>query len=345
MLIYSANDAAVVLAQQVGDTPERFITMLNQRAQELGCTNTNITTVSGLDDAKQYSTARDMAKILKAAMEHETFREIANTGTYTVPATNKSEARELKSTNYLVQDAGITKFYDERVTACKASYTSSAAGATVAFAAETEELNLICVIIGAARRYGADSAAPTRYGNFEEAEALIKHCFTGFHVRRLLYGGQPIQQLKVEGGANDVVALNRSDIDIVLPTNVGLDDLTLEYHMVGGSIQAPVKQGQELATLQLWYDKCCVGETMLYAMTDVAAAERPGYTIQAGASRSDADLTQLLIFLGVALTVILVPLGLWLGINGLRKALAKRRARKLRRQRRDERMKRRRVRR
>lgn len=345
MLISSANDAAVVLAQQVSESPDRFVKKMNKWVQDLGCTDTNITTVSGLDDSKQYTSPRDMARILREAMKNETFRQIASTGSYTIPATNKSEARELKSANYLIADAAVTKFHDERVTACKASYTSSAAGATVAFAAETEELNVICVIIGAARRYGADSAAPTRYGNFEEAEALIKHCFTGFHVRRLLYGGQPIQQLKVEGGANDVVALNRSDIDIVLPTNVGLDDLTLEYDMVGGYIQAPVKQGQELATLQLWYDKCCVGETMLYAMTDVATADRPGYTIQAGASRSDADLTQLLIFLGVALTVILVPLGLWLGINGLRKALAKRRARKLRRQRRDERMKRRRVRR
>ena len=345
MLVYSANDAAMVLAQHVGGTPDRFISMMNQRVQELGCTDTVIATVSGLDDPNQYSTARDMARILNAAMDNETFREIAGSGYYIVEATNMSEPRELKSPNYLLQDAAISKFYDERVTACKASYTSTAAGASVGFAAETEDLNLICIVIGAARKYGTDSAAPSRYGNFEEAEDLMEHCFGGFHVRRLLYDGQSMVQLEVAGGANDVVAKNRSDIDIVLPTGVGLDDLTLHYAIPGGTVQAPVKAGQELATLQMWYDKCCVGETKLYAMTDVAEAERPGYTIQDGATRSDTDMSQLLIFLGIALAVILVPLALWLGFNALRKSIAIRRAKRLRRKRRDERMKRRRSRR
>lgn len=342
MLISSANDAAMVLAQTVGGTPDQFIEMMNKRVAELGCTNTNITTVSGLDDDSQYSTARDMAKILDAAMENETFREIAGTGRYTVPATNKSDARELKSSNYLVTDAAISTFSDERVTACKASYTSAAAGATVAFAAETEELELICVIIGATRRYGADGGSPSRYGNFEEAQTLMKYCFDGFHVCRLLYQGQTMRQMEVDGGANHVTAVNRGNIDIVLPKGIGLEDLTLEYDTVGGTLQAPVKAGQEVSTLQLWYGECCVGETTLYAMTDVAAASEPGYTIQSGATRSDADMAQLLIFLGIALAVILVPLGTWFAIISIRKSLAKRRARKLRRQRRDERMQRRR---
>ena len=345
MLVYSANDAAMVLAQHVGGTPDRFISMMNQRVQELGCTDTVIATVSGLDDPNQYSTARDMARILAAAMENETFREIAGTGCHTVEATNMSEARELKSPNYLLADAGISKFYDERVTACKASYTSTAAGASIGFAAETEELSLICIIIGTTRKYGTDSAAPSRYGNFEEAEDLMEHCFGGFHVRRLLYDGQSIVQLDVAGGDNDVVVMNRSDIDIVLPTGVGMDDLTLRYDIPGGTIQAPVKAGQEVATLQMWHGKCCVGETKLYAMSDVATSDRPGYTIQDGAARSDTDMTQLLIFLGIALAVILVPLSLWLGFNVLRKSIAKRRAKRLRRKRRDERMKRRRTRR
>ena len=75
LLLASANDAAVVLAQHVGGTPTAFIEMMNQRAVELGCTNTNFTTVNGLDDPNQYSTARDMARILGAAMENEDLGE------------------------------------------------------------------------------------------------------------------------------------------------------------------------------------------------------------------------------------------------------------------------------
>ena len=173
----------------------------------------------------------------------------------------------------------------------------------------------------------------------------MEHCFDGFHVCRLLYQGQTMTQLKVEGGANDVTAVNRSNIDIVLPKDIGLEDLALEYDTVGGSLRAPVRAGQEVATLQLWHGTCCVGETTLYAMTDVAAADNPGYTIQSGATRSDADMTQLLIFLGVALAVILVPIGAWAAIISIRKSVAKRRASRIRRQRRDARMNRRRNRR
>lgn len=337
MMVYSANDAAVVLAEHMAGSPERFISMMNKKVKELGCNDTVITTVSGLDDPAQYSTARDMARILDAAMENDTFREIAGTGTYTVPATNKSDERVIQSITYLLKDAAVSQFYDERVTAGKATYTSSAAGATVAFAAETEELSLICVIIGAKRSYASDGQLQS-YGNFEEAEKLMSHCFGGFHVRRLLYGGQTMIQMDVQGGANDVVAVNRSSIDIVLPTGVGLDDLTMKYDVVGGKLQAPVKEGQQVATLQMWYETACVGETVLYAMTDVAPAEHPGYAIQDGATRTDADMAQLLMFLGVALLLIIVPLALWMLANALRKSFAKHRARKLRRQRRDERM-------
>lgn len=342
MLLASANDAAVVLAQHVAGTPERFVSMMNQWVKDHGCTDTVLTTVSGLDDEAQYSTPRDMARILDAAMENESFRQIAGTGAYTVGATNKSDPRELQSANYFLEGASVSKFYDERVTAGKASYTSSKAGATIGFAAETEELSLICVIIGATRKFIPDSFSVSRYGNFEEAEALLSHCFGKFRVARLLYKGQPMRQIAVEGGANDVAAINSSSVDIVLPTTAGLADLTMRYDVVGGSVKAPVKAGQEVATLQLWYGSVCVGETTLHAAVDVAAQETPGFTIQDGATRSDADMAQLLMFLSVALAVILVPLGAYLLINAARKAAAERRAKKLRRQRRDERMRRRR---
>lgn len=345
MLLTSANDAAVVLAQHVAETPGRFISMMNKWVRELGCENTVFTTVSGLDETGQYTTARDMARILDAAMENEDFRTLSATAAYTVEATNKSEIRELKTLNYLLEGAPLSRFVDSRVTGGKASYTSSAAGATIAFTARTEELDLVCVIIGTTRKYNSDSGSPSRYGNFEEAQDLMEYCFDQFQVSRLLYRGQTLLQLDVEDGANDVVAVNRSNIDIVLPAGTNLDDLTLKYDVVGGRLRAPVAADQEVATVQLWHGWACVGETTLYAMTDVAAAQAPGFTVQDGATRSDADMAQILLFLGVALAVVLVPVGIYYLINAIRKSLAKRRARKLRRQRRDQRMKSRRSRR
>ena len=338
LMLYSANDAAVVLAQRVGGTPEQFVEMMNERVRELGCTNTVLTTVSGLDDPNQYTTARDMARILKTAMENETFRELFGTGTYYVEPTNKSEARELKTMNYFLEGSAVGKLYDERVTGGKVSYTSAEVGASIAFTAETEDLSLICVIIGATRRFQEDGRTVARYGNFEEATTLMDSCFGKFHARRLLYAGQTMAQIPVRDGDTQVVAVNNSSLDVVLPTGTNLDDLTLRYDIVGGNLQAPIQAGQEIAALQLWHDKCCVGETTLYAMSAVASAAYPGYVVQGGASRTDGDMVQMLMFMGTALMVLFILVAVYLVVISIRKSMARRRARKLRKARRDARM-------
>lgn len=337
MMLESANDAAVVLAQHVAGDPASFITMMNERAADLGCTDTVIKTVSGLDSNGQYTTARDMARILNAAMAQEDFRTITGTAKYTVPATNMSDARELTTLNYMMDDSVVGKFYDSRITGGKASYTSSKAGATIAFTAEDDDLSVICVIIGATRRY-ADDGSMARYGNFEEAKDLLKYCFENFRVSRMLYKGQSMLQMDVEGGVNDVVAVNKSNLDIVLPKDAGINDLRFEYEIPGGKLTAPLKAGQKITDMRLWYKGRCVGETVLYAQNAVASAEEPGFTVQDGASRFDDDMAKMLSYVGMFLLIFIGLASIYLGINAARRAAAKKRARKKRRQQRDARM-------
>ena len=337
MMLQSANDAAVVLAQHVAGEPAAFITRMNEKAAELGCTDTVIKTVSGLDASGQQTTARDMARILKAAMENEEFRTIFGAATYTVPATNRSEARELVTLNYMSDDSVVGKFYDERVTGGKASYTSAKAGATIAFAVENNDLSLICVILGSTRQYASDGSM-ARYGNFEEAKDLIKHCFDNYRFSRMLYKGQSMFQLDVEGGVNDVVVYNKTDLNIVLPKGVGIRDLRLEYEIPGGKLTAPLEKDQKITELRLWYKGRCVGETTLYAQTAVASVENPGFTVQDGATRSDDDMAKMLSYVGLVLLILVGAAALYLGVNAARRAAAKKRLRRKRQQMRDARM-------
>ena len=337
MMLQSANDAAVVLAQYVGGEPANFITMMNEKAAALGCTDTVIKTVSGLDASGQHTTARDMARIMKAAMANEDFRTIFGATTYTVPATNRSEARELVTLNYMMDDTVVGKFYDTRVTGGKASYTSSKAGAAIAFTAENDDLSLICVILGSTRQYASDGSM-ARYGNFEEAKDLMKHCFDNYRFSRMLYKGQAMFQLDVENGVNDVVAYNKTDLNIVLPKGVGIDDLRLEYEVPGGTISAPVEKDQQITELRLWYKGRCVGETVLYAQTAVASQDDPGFTIQNGAARSDDDMAKMLSYIGMVLLILVGAAAVYLTVNAARRAAAKKRMRRKRRQQRDARM-------
>ena len=84
----SANEVSSGVAEYIGTTVPAFVDMMNQRAKELGCTNTHFVNANGLYDENHYTTARDLAIIAKAAFQNETFREVVKTPYYIVPKTN-----------------------------------------------------------------------------------------------------------------------------------------------------------------------------------------------------------------------------------------------------------------
>ena len=103
MLIVSANDAASVIAYDVGGSVLDFVKQMNARAQELGCTGTNFTCAHGLFDYGNVSTAQDLAKIAAACAENQTFAQVAGTASYVLPATNLRKAEHtISSSNSLM---------------------------------------------------------------------------------------------------------------------------------------------------------------------------------------------------------------------------------------------------
>ena len=95
LIIQSANDVAAQIAEHIGGTEQAFIDMMNQRASEIGCTNTHFANSSGLPDDNHYSSARDIAKIMRAGLKNARFRKVLETVNYTIPATNLSAARPM----------------------------------------------------------------------------------------------------------------------------------------------------------------------------------------------------------------------------------------------------------
>ena len=87
ILLASANEVSSGVAEYIGTTVPAFVDMMNQRAKELGCTNTHFVNANGLYDENHYTTARDLAIIAKAAFQNETFREVVKTPYYIVPKT------------------------------------------------------------------------------------------------------------------------------------------------------------------------------------------------------------------------------------------------------------------
>ena len=85
--------------------------MMNDRAAQLGCSNTVFTNPTGLPDENQHTTAHDMALIMKAAIDNESFRTIAGTGSYTIPATNVSGGDRVLTNNFSMMNATNAAYY------------------------------------------------------------------------------------------------------------------------------------------------------------------------------------------------------------------------------------------
>ena len=331
MMVASANDAATVIAEYVGGSQDAFVAMMNEKAAELGCLDTHYSNAHGLHDEDTYTTARDVCRILDYALENPDFQAMFCATVYTVPATNMSDAREILTTNWMMSTDTSKRYYDERVTGGKTGATD-AAGRCVAFTAEGNGMEVLCIVMGAKATYAEDGTIE-RFGSFEEGVELIDYALENFQYRQVFYAGQALAQYAVENGANDVVTQPETDVSTVLPVDLDEDALNWVY-AESGSISAPVAQGQKLGVVQVWYGSMCVAQTNMVAMNAVQIWQSP--TVPASLVTGETDTggwIWLLVAVGGILVAVIVILLLVMGFLWIRRELALARRRRRRRNR------------
>ena len=213
MLVPSANDAASVLASDAaGGDLAAFAARMNARASQLGCTNTHFTCPHGLYDNNNYSTARDMAKIAQAAMQNDTFRQIAKTFSYTLPSSNVRKERTITGTNenwinpnQATKDdpEGVNSTYYPDAIGIKTGYTA-AAGYCYVGAAERDGVELISVLF-----YTSKS------GRWSDSKKLMEYGFSQFvsMTPLELYNENPIT-VETSGFSLDDADLGRLPLEV-----------------------------------------------------------------------------------------------------------------------------------
>lgn len=274
MMAASANDAATVIAEHIAGNQTSFIKMMNQRAQELGCTGTNYTNVHGLHDENTYTTARDICRILDYALDIPEFKALFTAESYVVPATNKSEERHIFTSNYMMSTETVKKHYDQRVTGGKTGATDEA-GRCLAATAEGNGMELLTIVMGAEATYEDDGLAVITFGSFEETSLLLDYVLGKFTCRQVFYEGQTISQYPVENGTNSVVTQPSGAAYTVLPVDVDAGNLTWIYGDAVGTLTAPVEKGQKISTVQVWYGAKCLAQADLVAVNSVPVWKAP----------------------------------------------------------------------
>ena len=328
-MLYSANDAALNIASIIGGSQEGFVEMMNQRAKQMGCTDTVFTNVHGLDDPDQYTTARDMVKIVLAATQNETFCTVFGEDSVEMPPTNRSEkSRYINSDNHLIFRNVLPKFNRSEVTGGKTSSTGGS-GSSLVCTAEKNDMKLICLVMGTERET-ASNGSVTYYGNFEEMFDLLDFTFDGFRIARVLYPDQALSQFKVSGGECDVVGYPDISVNSVMPIDCTLDNLILRYTVEGGGLNAPIAKDQKIASVQVWYRTSCVTESQVFAMNSVRSAVNSGVTINSVASRDDSNVWKFFRSLGTVLLTLAGLFAVYLVINNIRRVRGERRKAKRR---------------
>lgn len=329
MMVGSANDAAAVIAEHIGQDQEGFVQFMDQKAQELGCTDTNFLNANGLSVEEQYTTARDLAKITMAALQDPVFVELFGAVSYTVPATNKSEARELVTTNNLM--LSNKKQYDQRVTGGKTGALSTTDRSLIC-TAEVDDVRYLSVVMSAQGTVTANGLAVKTYGSFEETRALLDHGFDGYAPRQLLHEEQVLDQFQVSGGENDVIGRPVQDLTVMIPNDMKALDISYRTVTSQEGLVAPIQKGQSIGTVEVWFRGKCVGQCDMVAMYGV---DEPGVhnislipTAEATAKRA---WTTWLLIIGIALlAVLLIGCGVLLIMRKIRIAKVERRHKMIR---------------
>lgn len=320
LLLQSANDAAVALAEHVAGTTNAYVDLMNQWAQKHGCTSTEFGNISGLDTAVSFTTARDMARIMTEACENEDFVRISGTIKYEVPATNMAEARTLVTNNYMIDNTNIPQFLDTKVKAGLAS-TTDASGSSIAVMAEHKNMKLICVTMGALRTYDAEESWRVEsYGNFNEMQELLEYLYSSFKVNQVLYDGQALDQFSVIGGESDVIGGPYVNYSTVLPTDCSMDNLYMKFKPVDGDYVAPIKKGDMIATVAITYRNSCIAEAEIYALNSVVSAEDSDVTVRSTAVRADNGGEGIMGFIGSVGILAVGGFGLYAAYNAYRRA-------------------------
>lgn len=168
LMLESANDAGMGIAEHIAGSVSAFAEMMNAKAQALGCVNTHFTNPHGLHNEEHYTCAYDMALIAQAAYNIPEFREMVSCTLATCPATNVTEEeRYFVNHNKMIQEE--SDYYTEWCTGGKTGYTSDAWNTLVTYG-EKNGRRQVCVVL----------RVPGSAKTYEETRLLMNYGFDNF---------------------------------------------------------------------------------------------------------------------------------------------------------------------
>ena len=232
--IGSANDASVVLAEVVGGTVENFVPMMNNKAKELGLTDTNFKNPHGLDEANHYSTAYDMAMIASELVKYDFILDVTSTyeDHFTHPNGNSI---------WLVNTNSLIRFYDG-VDGLKTGFTTEA-GYCLTATKKVDDMRILTVTMN----------AETKDDRNSDTIKLMESAFSMYNVKKVIDKNNSLGKTFVNKSTQKYVNYYLED-DAKLLLTKDTRDIKYDYKINVDNLTAPLKAGDVVGKLKLTYD-------------------------------------------------------------------------------------------
>jgi D-alanyl-D-alanine carboxypeptidase (penicillin-binding protein 5/6) len=251
--IGSGNDASVAMAEKIAGSTEEFVNMMNEKVEELGLKNTHFKNPTGLPEENHYSSAHDMALMSKELLKYEEITKF--TGKY---EDYLREGTEKKF--WLVNTNRLVKFYPG-VDGVKTGFTNEAKYCLTA-TAKKDNMRVIAVVFG----------ADTPKDRNAQVTKMLDFAFSQYQTHPLFEKDHVLTKLKVSKGSEKEANLMTSEsISVLTKKGENVDDVIQEIVMKK-DVQAPIKKGDELGSLQLKKDNKLIAESKLVAEKDIDEA-------------------------------------------------------------------------
>ncbi len=249
VIVASANDASVALAEHISGSEDAFVKKMNNRAKELGMVDTNYVNCTGLPAPEQYSSAYDSAIVLSAVSKHDLYH---NYSTIWMEDLVHPSGRitGLVNTNRLI------KYYN----GCDGGKTGSTneAGSCLAATAKRDDMRLISVVVGA-------KDSKTR---FNECSSLFNYGFSNFENVNLVSQDNVIASIPVSKGKCDEIKVFAKE-DFSALVKKGEESNYQIENRFPNVIKAPIKAGEKIGSIVIIKDGVIVKEIEVISKTDV----------------------------------------------------------------------------
>ncbi len=271
LMVSVGNDAALILADYIGDGDiNKFVDMMNEKAKDLGCTNTNFANPTGLYHENNYSTAKDVYIMSNYALSLPYFNEIVNTKFKYI--FSEDDGRYVVTTNYMIDRNRGGDYYYKYASGIKSGSDGKDSGYCVVSTAENNGFAYMCVSLGAATQDSEGNQLDNMA--MKESAKIYDWAFRELDIRTIMNTKNSICEVPVELAWNKdtLLLLPANNFSMLLPSYINSSNINYSVN-IPKSVRAPINEGDAIGTVTLKYNGSILTTIDLVASESIERSE------------------------------------------------------------------------